>query len=112
MEADKYLFSKMRLKSPSESGVTKETPEDQVINMACEAEDRFRLNVFGGTFLKGHKHPLWSNTMDNIHYRFKDDELKISAQKFQKRLIETEGELSDKGLNICPLKNVFQSICW
>ena len=112
MEADKYLFSKMRLKSPGESGITKETPEDQVINMACEAEDRFRLNVFGGTFLKGHKHPLWSNTMDNIHYQFKDDELKIAAQKFQKRLIETEGELSDKGLNICPLKNVFQSICW
>lgn len=112
MQADKYLFSKMRIKSPRESGITKDTPVDQVINMACDAEDRFRLNVFGGTFMRGHKHPFWSNTMDNIKYRFKNENLKKEAEVFQKELVSVEGELSKAGIDICPLKNVFQSICW
>lgn len=112
MQAEKYLFSKMRMKSPKQSGITRDTPMDQVIKMACDAEDRFRLNVFGGTFMRGHKHPLWSNTMDNIKYRFKEGALCQSAEKFQSRLIETEKKLQEKDLNICPLKNVFQSICW
>ena len=112
MQADKYLFSKMRLKAPLDSGVTKDTPIDQVINMACGAEDRFRMNVFGSTFIQGHKHPLWSNTMDNIKYQFKDNDLKRSAEAFQKELISAEADLSKLGINICPLKNVFQSICW
>lgn len=112
MQSDKYLFSKMRMKSPRQSGITRETPTDQVVKMACDAEDRFRLNVFGGTFMRGHKHPLWSNTMDNIEYRFKEKALVQSARKFQSRLLETERALQEKELNICPLKNVFQSICW
>lgn len=112
MQADKYLFSKMRIDSPSKSGITKDTPVDQLVKMACDAEDRFRLNVFGGTFMRGHKHPLWSNTMDNIRYRFVDDQLKYEAGEFQKQLIEIEQELKNKKINICPLENVFQSICW
>lgn len=112
MQADKYLFSKMRINSPSESGITKDTPVDQVVKMACDAEDRFRLNVFGGTFMRGHKHPLWSNTMDNIRYRFSDEELKSKAKEFQNKLIGTEQNLKAKKINICPLESVFQSICW
>ncbi len=112
MHADKYLFSKMRLKVPSQSGVTKETPLEQVINMACDAEDRFRSNVFASTFIRGYKHPLWSNTMDNIQYKFKDKDLKNKALEFQKSLKNTESELKKKDLDICPLSHVFHSICW
>ncbi len=112
MQADKYLFSKMRIKSPMQSGITRETPIDQVLRMACDSEDRFRINVFAGTFMRGHKHPLWSNTMDNIRYRFKDKSLKLYAKEFQEKLIETEINLKENKKNICPLDNVFQSICW
>lgn len=112
MQADKYLFSKMRLKNPSDAGVTKDTPVEQVIKMACDAEDRFRVNVFAGTFMRGHKHPLWSNTMDNIKYKFKDESLQKNALSFQKKLLIVEKELEENEINICPLSNVFQSICW
>jgi hypothetical protein len=80
--------------------------------MACDAEDKYRSSVFGRTFVAGHKHPLWSNTMDNLGYTFNDPVLKQAATDFQRNLLTTEQSLIQQGINICPLKNTFQSICW
>lgn len=112
MKGERYSFNKIRLKSPSQSGVRVDTPIQQVVEMACDTEDRFRSNVFINTFVRGHKHPFWSNTMDNIAYGFKGPELKICVKKFKSNLVATEKQLESEGLNLCPLKNTFQSICW
>lgn len=112
MQGDKYVFFSMHLPTPAHSLIKVNTPREQVINMACDAEDKYRSSVFGRTFVPGHKHPLWSNTMDNIRYAFKDAHLKQAAADFQTHLLATEQALIEQGINICPLKNTFQSICW
>lgn len=112
LQSDTYLFFSMHLPTPAQSLITTATPREQVINMACAAEDKYRSSVFGRTFVPGHKHPLWSNTMDNMRYAFKDARLKQAAAEFQQNLLNTEQTLIQQGINICPLKKTFQSICW
>ena len=112
MQGDQYIFFSMHLPAPAHSLIKADTPRSQLINMACDAEDKYRSSVFGRTFVPGHKHPLWSNTMDNIRYAFKDAQLKQVALEFQQNLLNTEQTLKQQGINICPLKNTFQSICW
>lgn len=112
LQGDTYLFFSMHLPTPAQSLINPSTPREQVIKMACDAEDKYRSSVFGRTFVPGHKHPLWSNSMDNIRYAFKDAQLKQAAAEFQQNLLNTEQTLIQQGINICPLKNTFQSICW
>jgi len=112
MQAERYMFYKIQLPEPALSGIDKETSDEQVIRRACLTDDRFRSNVFNVTFARGHKHPLWSNSMDNVRYKFSDKALQASASQFQKDLLKTQDELIEKNINICPLSNVFQSICW
>lgn len=112
LEANRYAFNKIHLSTPKESGVLRDISDQQLVDMACHPEDRFRTNVFASTFVRGHKHPLWSNTMDQIRYKFDDAELQQAAEGFQKQLKKTESKLEADGLNLCPLKHVFQSICW
>ena len=97
---------------PSQSLIKAETPRAQLVQMACDAEDKYRSSVFCRTFVAGHKHPLWANTMDNIRYRFQDDALKQAAKDFQQQLLVTEQQLQRQGIHICPLAHTFQSICW
>ena len=112
MDSERYSFNKIHLKTPALSDIKKDMPQRQLLDLACDPEDRFRSNVFVDTFARGHKHILWSNTMDQIKYRFKAPELKQKAVEFQKSLIETERQLEQENINICPLNRVFQSICW
>lgn len=112
MDSERYSFNKIHLKTPALSGVKKEMSQSQLLDLACDPEDRFRSNVFVDTFARGHKHVLWSNTMDQIKYRFQTPELQHHAEKFQQALLETEQQLEREGINICPLSRTFQSICW
>lgn len=112
MQAERYMFYKIQLPEPALSGIDKETSDEQVIRRACLTDDRFRSNIFNATFARGHKHLLWSNSMDNIRYKFKDEALQGSAKDFQKELLATQETLIEQDMNICPLSNVFQSICW
>ncbi|WP_430462138.1 hypothetical protein ACQUQU_04935 [Thalassolituus sp. LLYu03] len=110
--SERYSFNKIRLKTPAQSGIRADLPEAQLIDLACDPEDRYRSNVFVATFVRGHKHPLWSNTMNNLSYRFTAPALKLAAESFQRDLLATEQQLEQKHLNLCPLNHVFQSICW
>lgn len=112
MQGDTYLFFSMHLPTPAQSLIKPDTPRAQLIAMACDAEDKYRSSVFGRTFVPGHKHPLWSNTMDNIRYAFQTPELQTAAAEFQQQLLTKEQELTNQGINICPLAHTFQSICW
>ncbi len=112
MQGDQYVFFSMHLPTPSQSLIKAETPRAQLVQMACDAEDKYRSSVFCRTFVAGHKHPLWANTMDNIRYRFQDDALKQAAKDFQQQLLVTEQQLQRQGIHICPLAHTFQSICW
>lgn len=112
MQGDQYVFFSMHLPKPAQSLIKSDTPRAQLIQMACDAEDKYRSSVFCRTFVAGHKHPLWSNTMDNIRYRFKDEALQQAAIDFQQQLLRTEQQLDRQGINICPLAHTFQSICW
>jgi len=112
MASERYSFNKIRLKTPALSDVKKDMPQSQLLDLACDPEDRFRSNVFVDTFARGHKHFLWSNTMDQVRYRFKSSDLQQQAQQFQQELLATEQQLEAEDINICPLNRVFQSICW
>jgi len=112
MDSERYSFNKIHLKTPGLSAVKKDMPQSQLLDLACDPEDRFRSNVFVDTFARGHKHVFWSNTMDQIKYRFKDSDLQDKAKKFQQNLLAAEHQLEKEGINICPLNRTFQSICW
>lgn len=105
-------FMAMRLPVPANSQIKAETRADDVVRMACSADARYRAKVFEHTFVIGHKHPLWSNTMDQISYRFQHTSLQQLAHDFRQQLMDTEARLESQGLNICPLRHTFQSICW
>ncbi|MDX1344204.1 MAG: hypothetical protein R3227_17660 [Reinekea sp.] len=112
MEADRYIFAKPHLPEPAKSIVRADMTAAMVVNLMCDAEDRYRSNVFSRTFVAGHQHWLWDNSMANIRYRFSSPELNSIAVEFQHALLKTEQKLQAKSLNLTPLKNVFQSICW
>jgi len=112
MEAERYIFAKPRLPEPAKSNVRKEMTDAQVVKLMCDADDRYRSNVFSRTFVAGHKHWLWDNSMANIRYRFLNTELKTAAAEFQQALKQTEQRLEAENLNLTPLSNVLQSICW
>ena len=112
MEADRFIFAKPHLPEPSNSQVRAEMTDSQVIKLMCDADDRYRSNVFSRTFVAGHKHWLWDNSMANIKYEFTTPELEAIAIMFQQDLAATEQTLTKNNLNLTPLKNVFQSICW
>lgn len=112
MDVQRYLFVKPRLPAPVESGIQKSLSDDQVVRLMCGVEDRYRVNVFARTFVAGHKHPLWSNTMDNIRYKFREPALQALAEEFRQQLQTTDQRLASDGLQLTPLNQVFQSICW
>jgi hypothetical protein len=78
----------------------------------CDPEDRYRSNVFARTFVAGHKHWMWDNSMANVAYKFRDSVLKDEVTQFNASLQETQSQLENKGLNLTPLRKIFQSICW
>jgi hypothetical protein len=112
MEAHRYIFAQPHLPMPSKSSIQEGMSDAQVVSLMCDPEDRYRSNVFARTFVAGHKHWMWDNSMANIAYKFRDSVLKDEVTKFDASLQNTESKLESKGLNLTPLSKIFQSICW
>lgn len=110
MELEKYQSATIRLPAPDLS-LPDNLTTNEIIERAIHPEDRYKTVVFAHTFVLGHKHPYFDNSMRAVHYGFNQPTLIEIAKNFQISLIEND-LAQQKNPAYVPLDKLIQSICW